>query len=100
MGRGEERASPRIRLSPPRLTGYLAMAAALGLSVWLIAQGGSSAATGTLTINPNSVPTTQGSTGATGPATLTVAGLKARVETLGQPAYWAGTAPGRSFALS
>jgi hypothetical protein len=93
----------RFRLPRPTATGVIAMALAAGFIAWLAVRdnGGASPVT-TVAAGTTTAATTQATpTTRTpfGPELLTAAALRERAAGLGQPVYWVGPEPGRSYEL-
>ena len=88
------------RISPPRLSGYVAMAAAAGLSVWLIAAHGGGNTSSSVQIGPSAAARATPATTTAKPKLLNGADLKARIRSLGQPVFWAGPEAGTGYDLS
>jgi hypothetical protein len=88
-----------LRVSPPRLTGYVAIVVAVGLCAWLIVSDRGGSALRTVTIGRSASATAPTATTGTPTALLTAAQLTARSDALGKPVYWAGDEPGVRFDL-
>jgi hypothetical protein len=85
-----------MTVSRPRATGIAAMAAALGISAWLLATHDESTAVPPAATTPAPART---ATDALPQGVLTAPQLRAAARRLGRIAYWAGPEPGRRYGL-
>jgi hypothetical protein len=79
-----------MRVSRPRLSGYIAMAAAAAICAWLIATYSGGSGLKTVKIGPSASATAPGQTTGVAPSLLTAAALAERSRSVGHPVYWAG----------